>query len=99
MVEYLNQRMDDGSRLFAIFKFPLSWGILRPHLEQMEGLKVTGFVTDSVTEGWLDFEYFGQRFSINDPLGEFYVFAEDGECSAFILGELMKHFRKLTPSA
>ena len=99
MVEYLDQRMPDGSRLFASFKFPVSWPVFRQHLEQMQSLKVTRFVTDGVTEGWLDFDYFGHHFTVNDPQGEFFVFVDDAECPSFILGELMKHFRKLKPSS
>lgn len=98
-VEYLDERMQDGSRLFAVFKFDPGWRVLHRHLQTMEGLVVTGFLTDGVTEGWLDFNYFGKSFTIHDPLGEFHVFSQDGDCSPFILGELMKHFRKLQPSA
>lgn len=95
MVDYLDVRMQDGSRLFAILKDPLSWKALRDHLETMQSLKILRFVTDGITEGWLDFEYFGHHFTVHDPLGEFYVFVKDAECSSFILGELMTHFRKL----
>lgn len=98
-VEYLDQRMEDGSRLFAIIRDPMSWAELRQHLERMQDLKILRFITDGVTEGWLDFYYFGHQFSVNDPMGEFWFFVEDPGCASFILGELMTHLRKWQPSA
>lgn len=98
-VDYLDQRMEDGSRLFAIIRDPMSWADLKSHLKQMENLEILHFVSDGMVEGWLDFRYFGHQFSINDPMGEFWVFVDDPSCPSFILGELMTHFRKWQPAA
>ena len=99
MVDYLDERMQDGSRLFAILRDPISWKAMKDHLESREDIRILRFETDGITEGWLDFEYFGHHFTVHDPLGEFYVFVKDPNCSSFILGELMTHFRKLKSGA
>lgn len=98
-VEYLDRRMEDGSRLFAITQERISWAELRQHLEKMEGLEILRFVTDGVVVGWLDFRYFGHEFSVNNPMGEFWFFVQDPACASFILGELMTHLRKWQPAA
>jgi len=98
-VEYLDQRMEDGSRLFAVIQDAMSWADLRHHLEQVQDLKILRFTTDGVVEGWLDFRYFGHHFSIHDPMGEFWFFVKDPACASFILGELMSHLRKWQPAA
>jgi len=36
------------------------------HIAQLEGAVVTGFITDHVTEAWIDFTYCGDQFSVND---------------------------------
>ncbi|MCF7785211.1 MAG: hypothetical protein K9N47_03760 [Prosthecobacter sp.] len=98
-VEYLDQRMEDGSRLFAITQDRISWADLRHHLERLYGVEVLQFITDGVVEGWLDFRYFGQQFSVNNPMGEYWFFVQDPTCSSFPLSELMAHLRKWQAAA
>ena len=98
-VDYLDQRMEDGSRLFAIIREPMSWADLRQHLEQMQGLEILQFVTDGVTEGWLDFRFFDHQFSVNDPMGELWFFVTDPTCASFVLSDLTFHLRKWQPAA
>lgn len=98
-VEYLDQRMNDGSRLFAIIRDSISWSDLRTHLEQMPGLAILEFVSDGVVESWLDFRLFHHQFSIHDPMGEYWIFVRDPTCAAFILLELMTHLRKWQSAA
>lgn len=97
-LEYRDQRMNDGARLFATIQDSISWGELQQHLEQLQGLEVLEFVSDGVVESWLDFSYFGQQFSIHDPMGEYWVFVRDPACASFILWELMTHLRKWRPA-
>lgn len=93
-VEYLDQRMNDGARLFAIIRDSISWAELRQHLEQVQGLTILQFVSDGVVESWLDFRFFDHQFSIHDPMGEYWVFVQDPNCASFILLELITHLRK-----
>ena len=76
-MELLNVPANDGSRQFAVLPQTASWGRLRRHLEALAGVRVTDFVTDSVSEGWLDFTYDGQRFTVNDQFGQYWFFVAD----------------------
>lgn len=49
-------------------------------------------LTDDVTETWIDFDYRGHRFSINDQLGSWWFFVEDPACPDPILDAVVTHF-------
>jgi hypothetical protein len=65
----LNVIMSDGSRQFGELPQTALWHVLRDHIEKLDGAAVTDFVTDDVTEAWIDFSYRGYRFSVNDQFG------------------------------
>lgn len=52
-------RVNDGSRHFGELNFVAFFDVMREHLRKLEGARETGFVSDWVTEMWLDFEYEG----------------------------------------
>ena len=83
--------MNDGSRHFASLPECMPWNILRDHLATLEGATVTRFLTDGVTEVWIDFEYSEQQFSINNQLGEYWFFVKDPSCDAVILERVVMH--------
>ena len=87
--------MADGSVLFAELSGNISWAELRDHLERIDQLLIMKFVTDGITEAWLDFYYHGQHCTVHCPLDDYLVFAQDGNCPAFMLMELIEHFRML----
>jgi hypothetical protein len=37
-----------------------------------DGAVITQFLTDGVTEGWIDFTYRGSDFSVNDQFGSYW---------------------------
>lgn len=88
----LNSITDDGSRNFANFPETVSFERLREIVKQFEGTKEISFVTDSVTEVWLDFEYQGYKFSINNQNGDYWFFVEDPACPNGTLFKVVKHF-------
>jgi hypothetical protein len=49
---------------------------LREWAMRLAGAKETGFVTDQVTEVWLDFEFRGQKFSINNQHGNYWFWSK-----------------------
>jgi hypothetical protein len=61
------------------------------HIMLLDGASVTNFITDNVTEGWLDFTYKGQSFSVNDQHGNYWFFVEDPACPDEILHEVVAH--------
>jgi hypothetical protein len=87
--------MHDGSRNFCNLPEAVFFDELRRHASKLTTAKITGFLTDSVTEVWLDFNFRGQKFSINNQYGDYWFFVEDPECPDNILIEVMEHFRKL----
>jgi len=95
-MEMLNELMKDGSLLFAEISEGITWEQLKYHIEGLEQLYIMDFLTDGVTEAWLDFYYYGQIFSIHSPMmGGYLLYAKDHNCPAFMLMELIVHFRKL----
>ena len=58
---------------------------LRCYLGGLDGFEVTGFVTDDVTEAWIDFEHRGHHFSLNNQHGSWWTFVEDPGCPDEIL--------------
>src|SRR5689334_1566748 len=92
--EIFDVRMNDGSRHFAAIPEVVSFDVMRNQARSLEGAVETGFVTDEVTEMWLDFKYCGNRFSINNQLGDYWFFVEDSKCPEPILVDVLQHFAR-----
>jgi len=91
--------MHDGSRHFGDLPQTVLWHGLRDHIEGLSGAAVTGFVTDEVTEAWIDFSYRGHEFSVNDQYGEYWFFVRDPECPDEILEAVLSHCKLLLGGA
>ena len=63
------------------------------------GVQVTDFITDNVTEVWIDFVYRGQRFSVNNQFGEYWFFVDKPRCSEEILEAVLGHCELVLVSA
>jgi hypothetical protein len=81
--------MNDGSRHFGDLPQTVSWYALRDHIANITGAEVTGFVTDHITEAWIDFTYNGHSFSVNDQYGDYWFFVDDPACPDDILQEVL----------
>jgi hypothetical protein len=97
-------RMADGSRNFADLPESYSvdvpqWERLRDHVAGLAGAELTGFVTDQVTEAWIDFTYAAQSFSINNQSGEWWFFVADPACPDAVLHAVIDHFATLLEPA
>ena len=93
--DLLESKMNDGSRHFVDLPEVVFFDELCDHLEELEGAEITEFLTDGVVEMWLDFEFRGHKFSVNNQLGDYRFFVEDPKCSDEIMLEVIEHFRKL----
>ena len=91
----LDLRMHDGSRHFAGLPMTTLWYDVRDHVEKLSGAVLTGFVTDHVTEAWIDFTYADHQFSINDQHGEYWFFVQDPACPDAVLLRVLRHFERL----
>ena len=83
--------MHDGSRNFIDLPETTDWWRLRDHLATLPGASITGFVTDEVTEAWIDFTYCEHQFSANNQHGNYWFFVNDPDCSEEILLEVANH--------
>lgn len=89
-----NITMHDGSRNFADLPESIFFDELRELVKNFEGARETGFVTDWVTEVWLDFEYRGHKFSVNNQPGGYWFFVDDPNCPDKILLEVVEYFER-----
>lgn len=88
-------RMNDGSRHFADLPEAVFFDEFADHVEKLEGAEIIEFITDGVVEMWLDFDYRGYRFSVNNQFGDYWFFVTDPNCPDEVLLEITDHFRKL----
>jgi len=88
--------MYDGSRHFASVPETIGWGTLCDHIVLLPGTELSGFVSDGVTEAWIDFTYRGHKFSVNNQFGDYWFFVEDVDCPEEILEEVMGHCEQAT---
>lgn len=90
--------MQDGSRHFGDLAQTALWYDVRDHVARLPGAVLTGFITDDVTEAWIDFSYRGHTFSINDQFGDDWFFVQEAACPDPSLRAVPDHFaRLLTP--
>lgn len=93
--DLLEVKMNDGSRHFVDLPEVVFSDELADHTEELEGAEITEFITDGTIEMWLDFEFRGHQFSVNNPFGDYWFFVRDPNCRDEILLEVVNHFRKL----
>lgn len=90
-IKLFNIIMNDGSRHFGDMPQNVDWWEFRDHIAKMEGAVVTAFVTDGVTEAWIDFNYAGQAFGVNTQMGEYWFFVDDPSCPDAILERVLDY--------
>lgn len=90
--------MKDGSRHFANLPAAAFFDQMRAHLPKLDGAVETGFVSDGVTEMWLDFKFRDHQFSINNQMGEYWVFVRRPDCPDTLLAAVVEHFAVINPA-
>lgn len=93
--DLLEIKMNDGSRHFADLPEVVFFDELADYVEELEGAEITEFLTNGVVEMWLEFEYRGHKFSVNNQFGDYWFFVQNPNCPDEILLEIIDHFRKL----
>lgn len=84
-----------GPENFANLPETVFFDKMRKHLRSLDGSVETGLLTDQVTEMWLDFNYNGHSFSINNQYGEYWFFVKDPICPDDVLTRVTTHFESL----
>lgn len=87
----MNITMNDGSRKFGELPQSVTWYELRQHIGKLDGASVTEFITDDVTEAWIDFSFRGYQFAVNNQFGAYWFFASDPQVADEILGKILSH--------
>jgi hypothetical protein len=95
MPRIYDMRMHDGSRHFAGLPETKNEYAMRDHVAKLAGATLTGFVTDDVTEAWIDFAFRGHAFSINNQNGDWWFFVTDPGCPEEVLEAVVDHFEEL----
>jgi len=93
--ELLNFIANDGSRQFGELPQTVLWYEMRDHLETLKGATITDFITDHVTQAWIDFTYRGYQFSVNDQSGDYWFFVDEPSCPDEILESILSHSKLL----
>jgi hypothetical protein len=93
-MELLDIRMHDGSRHFVSLPESWPWDEFRDYLKVLDGVMVTDHLTDGVTEVWIDFEFRGHKFTVNNQFGEYWFFVDDPCCDEDILNAVVEHSRR-----
>jgi hypothetical protein len=87
--------MRDGSRCFLALPAAADWYAVKDHVARLGGAELTGFLTDQVTECWIDFRYSGHEFSVNDQFGDYWFFVKNAACPIDLLKDVAAHFSAL----
>ena len=93
--ELLENKMNDCSRHFVDMPEVVFFDELADHAEELEDAEITEFITDGVVEMWLEFEFRGHKFSVNNKFGDYWFFVQAPNCPDEILLEVIDHFRQL----
>ena len=91
----LNIAMHDGSRQFGELPETASFEELRNHVETLVGAHVTDFITDGIVEAWIDFDFRGHHFSVNNQFGDYWFFVQGPQAGDEILDAVLAHCRSL----
>lgn len=93
--DLIDHRMHDGSRNFLSLPESEPWNLAYEHIVKLAGTAIDRYLTDDVTEVWIDFRYKGHIFTINNQFGEYWFFVKDPRCPDPVLHEIAQHFRRL----
>ena len=88
-------RMHDGSRHFVSLPEASAFDVVRQHAARLPGATETDWVSDGVTEMWLDFTFREHTFTVNSQFGEYWFFVENPACDDEILTAVVTHFESL----
>ena len=69
----------------------LRWDQMRDHIANLPGAEVTDFITDHVTEAWIEFSYKTYTFAVNNQFGEYWFFVSPSNCPEDILQTVAQH--------
>ena len=93
--DLLERKIKGGARHFVDLPEVIFFDDFYDYTEEFEGAEITEFLTNGVVEMWLDFEFRGHKFTVNNQFGDYWFFVENPECPDEILLEVIAHYRRL----
>jgi hypothetical protein len=94
-IEELKDKRNDNARHFVDFPEVVFFDQLSDHLEKLPGLEIVEFEMDGVVAVWLEFDYAGNHFFVDNHLADFRFFVEHPDCEEDILLAIAGHLRVL----
>ena len=95
-MKLLNHKAYDGSRQFLALPESIDWDEVRDHIAALPSVQVTEYLTDHITEVWIDFSFHGHNFKVNNQFEEYWFFVEDADCPEHTLLIVADHCASLT---
>ncbi len=95
MGDLLNRQLRDGSRVFGELPLRASLVQVRDHALRLPRATIVGFASGHVPEAWIDFEWEGHTFTIDDRPSAYLLSVADGACDEALLGTVLAHFEQL----
>lgn len=92
---FSNTIMNDGSRHCFDLPMTANYEAVMAHLKQLPDIAKLSLLTDDVTEAWIDFDFQGHHFAINDQHGDYWFFVDDPACPDAILAAVHSHMAQL----
>ena len=91
-VRIFDLRMKDGSRQFADMPEVALPSEMRKIIAKLPGAEIQSFVASiAEVEAWIEFQYCGFDFAVNNQNMEYWFFVKQPECPDSILGEVAAH--------
>jgi hypothetical protein len=85
-------RMKDGSRQFADVPERILPGQLRKVIARLPGSEIVSFMASvGEIEAWIDFQFRGFDFAVNNQNCEYWLFVRQPECPEEVLREVAVH--------
>jgi len=89
-VSFVVSDMTKNAYMFVALPQVRLWHDLHTHLQRLQGVNISGFLTDGVIGSWIDFSYRGHAFTINEQSGEYQFFVDDPACPDEVLSEVTR---------
>lgn len=95
MFEDLRENLPKDAWHFVDFPEVIFFDDFADHLEELFGVEITRFEADGTIEMWLEFDFRGHHFFVNNRFGDYQFFVADKKCPEPVLLEIANHFRQL----
>ena len=94
-IEELREARDPNARHFVDLPEVVFFDQLADHIGELPGAEVSEFEADGVVAVWIEFSYRGQKFFVDNLLGDFRFWVEDPKCEEAVLLDIAAHLRRL----